>query len=227
MTEAATEDPSTVEARIGAVSPEAALATWITVMNASDFAIVESHNAASEASEFTSGPPVWIVQRLVYREDEQVPEFAIETSYTADQGTRVWWRPTLDWYLDLATTIDVLDLDEHTDVLKVFDYSDVVVSIGSAEGRSGLSWRKAGPVTGSYEVAPGRSDREVVVRWRGRECDGSQRLNIADIGNGGIRLEPRDEGPGCTSGDVWRRVVIEFDHPVDVDRFRTGDPCCG
>jgi hypothetical protein len=227
MTPAATEDPSTVAARIDAISSEEPLATWLTAMDAADFAIVESSNAAGEAREFTSGPPVWIVQRLVLREDELEPEFAIETGYTADHGTRVWWRPTLDWYLDLATTIDFPDLDEYTDVLKVFDYSDVVVSIGSAEGRSGLSWRKAGPATGDYEVARGRTDREVVVRWRGRECAGSQRLNVADLGNGGIRLEPREVGPTCTSGDVWRQVVIEFDHPVDVDRFRTGDPCCG
>ena len=223
LTAAATEDPSAVAARIHAVSEQEPLATWLTAMDAPDFAVVESDNASRYLDEFTSGPPVWSVRRLVFRGGE----FVIDTGHTADHGTRVWFAPNLSSDSDLMTSIDLHDLDTNTDLVQVFDYDQVVVAVGPADGRSGLSWVEAGPVEGLYEVAPGRNDREVVVRWRDPECATSYRLDVEDYGNGAIRLDPEPLGPACQGDGVWRRLVIEFDRPVDIDRFRTGDPCCG
>ena len=227
ITALATEDPLAVAARIAAVSPEQALATWLTAVDAGDFARIEANAAARNAPELSAGGPVWIVRRLILEDYDPAPRFIVETGYTTDHGTRVWLAPNLDSDPDLKTSIDLQDLDANTALLQVFDYDDVVVAVGPAGGRSGLSWVETGPVEGLYEVAPGRNDREVVVRWRDPDCATSYRLDVHAYGDGAITLDPEQLGPACQGGDVWRRLVIEFDHPVDVKRFRTGDACCG
>ncbi len=70
LTSAATEDPGAVAARIAAVSAEEALITWTTVVDATEFAQLEPFAARYLQGEFTPGTPIWIVRRLVLKEDE-------------------------------------------------------------------------------------------------------------------------------------------------------------
>lgn len=225
MTENATEDPSAVIARIAAVSDEEPLATWVTVMDAADFAVVESDNAARDAAELTKGAPVWIVQRLILREDELKPQFAIETGYTMDTTSRVWWRPTLDWYLDLATSIDLHDLDANTSLVRIFDYDQRIQSAGPATGLGSLDWQ---PVDGNpqyLEIARGRTSSEVVLRWTGLACVSAWDAKV-HVYDASASVEIYATTEDCGVETVKRRLVIDFYRPVDIDKFNSGF-CCG
>ena len=228
LTSAAAEDPSAVLARLAKASPSgAAVATWATVVDAADFAALEPRNAR-EMPEFTTGPPVWIVRRLVHGEMDGRQRLAIEWAYTADGGDRVWLTETPDSHVDLATTIDLSDLDARTSLVRVLDYDRQIASIRTTAGLGTLDWTRVGPdpLVG-LDVARGRSDREVAIRWRGSRCSSTWQIGVQNLPDGQILVEPRTFGGDCGNDAVVRRILITFDRPIDVDRIRTGDPCCG
>ncbi|HEY4228264.1 MAG TPA: hypothetical protein VGM49_07980, partial [Candidatus Limnocylindrales bacterium] len=91
-----------------------------------------------------------------------------------------------------------------------------------------LHWQRLGPVADlAIDVAYGRDHREVAIRWKGVACEHTWRLSVSAPGlDGSIVLQPTMSGD-CVGADVVRRLVIEFDQPVDLKQFRTTDPCCG
>jgi hypothetical protein len=228
ITDAATEDVASVVQRIDSVSSEVPLTTWITVLDPADFAVVEANGAAQEAGEFTSGAPVWIVRRLVLREDELNPTFGVLSGYTADHGTRVWWTETPDSSPDLATTIDLHDLDGRTKLIKLYDYGQTVLSIRDGDGAGPFDWRRVGPDKSvQLDVASGQTRREVAIRWNARGCGETWRLQVHDSAEFGIRIEMYPSGKPCGDPRPIGPIVLEFDHPVDIDKIFTGEPCCG
>ena len=130
------EDVASVLRRVGEVSPNQPIVTWTTVVDATDFATIDPDGG--EIAEFTSGAPIWIVRRLIHDEVDGRQRLAIESIWTADGGTRVWRAPTGDYSPDLATSLDIHDLDANTTLVQVFDYDRVITSVGSASGLSGL-----------------------------------------------------------------------------------------
>jgi hypothetical protein len=224
MTDATTEDSSAAIARIEAISPNEALATWAIVVDSADFAALEPYVAQQVTDEFTTGPPVWIVRRMI-QPNQFRPEAAVEIGFTADGRSRVWWAESANSQVDLATSIDLPNLDATTSLLRVFDYGDSISSVSTAENVGSPEWHELGPVPDFIDVARGQSDREVLVRWRGSICD-RWRLNVHEY-EAGILLDPRQDDPRCDDPVVRHRVVIRFDHPVDIDIFTTEDLCCG
>ena len=222
QTDAATEDPATVLARVEAVMANAALATWVTVVAAADFYLADPQ-AASEIEEFTAGPPVWIIRRLVASERAVNTGVELEYGYTTDHGSRVW-SDTTDSPLDLATTIVLHDLDSRTRTIRVFDYARVVDSIAPLGDVRGLEWHKVGDNRIPAAVARGRSLREVAIRWSGGSCGRSWRLDVRG-GNGSVDIEPY--GSTCNGDNVERYLLITFRNPIDLDRVRVGSSCCG
>jgi hypothetical protein len=227
LTSAATEDPQAVVARIADVSPNDAVATWTTVVDAADFAELDPRTAA-DAPEFTSGAPVWIVRRLIHSEMDGRQRLAIEWSYTADRGNRIWITETPDSPVDLATSLDLHDLDARTSVVRVYDYDQQITSIDTTAGLAALDWKRVGPdPLVALDVAHGRSDREIAIRWKGSGCSSVWQIRVQNLRDGKILVEPRTFGGDCGSGSVTRRILMRFDRPIDLDRLRTGDPCCG
>lgn len=231
LTSAATDDPASVLARVGNVSPNAAVATWTTVVDAAEFASLEPRTAA-EAPEFTSGRPVWIVRRLIRNETDGRQRLAVEWAYTADGGTRVWRTETPDSPPDLATTIDVGPFGEHTREIRVYDYGQLIVSVRRATAADHLTWRPTNPKRdGIVEVARGATDRNVGVRWSGGACDLDWRLLVRvnpGTADPGPWIEPETSGDSCPGEQVTRALVITFNRPIDLDRVRSSDgSCCG
>ena len=228
LTSAATEDPASVLARVGKVSPNDAVANWTTVVDAADFASLDPRTA-TDAPEFTSGAPVWIVRRLVHNEVDGRQRLAVEWAYTADHGTRVWWTEMPDSPADLATSIDVRHPDPQTTVVRVFDYAQQIRSVHSAAGLGSLAWRHVGPdLQTGLQVARGQSsDREVAIRWTGGACGSAWQIRVYRDLDGQIRIEPSISGDPCGTRKIVRQILLTFDVPIDLDRIRTGDPCCG
>ena len=223
----ATEDPAAVLARVERLAGTAAVATWATVVDASDFAALDPR-AAEVMPEFTSGRPVWVVRRLVENEIDGRQRLAVERAFTADDGERTWITPSPDQEPDLATTLDLLDLDPRTNEVRVYDYDRQIASVATTAGLGTLSWRRAGPnPLVALDVARGNSDRDVAIRWTGSGCAPIWRVRVQTLSDGKILVEPSMSGDTCDKDSVTRRILIRFDHPVDLDRIRTGDPCCG
>jgi hypothetical protein len=227
LSSSGTEDPASVLARIDGLAGTTAVATWATVVDAADFASLDPR-AAENMPEFTSGPPVWVVRRLIENEMDGRQRLAVEWAFTADGGRRTWISPFPDADPDLATTMDLGDLDRHTTLVRVFDYDRQIASVATTAGLGALSWKRAGPdPLVALDVARGKSDREVALRWTGSGCALVWRVRVQNLGDGKILVEPSTSGDTCDKDSVVRRILIRFDHPVDLDRIRTGDPCCG
>ncbi len=227
MSTTATEDPAAVLARVDTLAGTTAVATWATVVDAADFAALDPR-AAETMREFTSGPPVWVVRRLIESEMDGRQRLAVERAFIADGGERTWITPSPDQEPDLATTLDLHDLDPRTKEVRVFDYDRQIASVATTAGLGALSWKRAGPdPLVALDVARGNSDREVAIRWTGSGCALVWRVRVQNLGDGKILVEPSTSGDTCDKDSVVRRILIRFDHPVDLDRIRTGDPCCG
>lgn len=226
LTGAATEDPATVLARISAASTRQALVTWATAAEGRDLLVLDPWTP-SFAQELSTGGAVWIVRRLVLDTADGRPRVAVETGYTADDGTRVWLTPTPDSEADLATTIDLQNVDANTDALRVFDYGDVVSRIVAIDPSAHFTWHDLQPIPDFIQVARGATNREVAVRWRGVACDRVWRLDVNAVIGGPIVLQPLRSDGECEGPEVLHRVLLVFDAPVDLERFQTGEPCCG
>jgi hypothetical protein len=175
-----------------------------------------------------SGAPVWIVRRLIHNEIDGRQRLAVEWAYTADQGTRVWWTEMPDSPADLATSIDLRNPDLQTTLVRVFDYHQQIRSVHSTAGLGSLTWRRIGPdLQAGLQVARGRSDREVAVRWTAGACAPEWQIRVYRELDGQIRIEPSSSGDPCGTRKVVRQILLTFDDPIDLDRIRTGDPCCG
>ena len=222
-----TEDPTGVLARIDGLAGTPVVATWATLVDAADFAALDPRDAQI-MPEFTSGPPVWVIRRLIENEMDGRQRLAVESAFTADGGERTWITPYPDSQPDLATTLDIHNVDARTDLVRVFDYDRQIASVATTAGLGTLSWKRAGPdpVVALF-VARGNSDRDVAIRWTGSGCDIVWRVRVRNLRDGMILVEPSTSGTTCDKDSVVRRILIRFDHPVDLDRIRTGDPCCG
>lgn len=224
LTAASTESPSSVLERIDAVAPSGAVATWATAVDAADFPAL---NPYPVPPEFTTGGPIWVVRRLVASEMDGRHRLAIVTAYTADQGYRIWMTPSPDSEADLATTLDLRDLDANTSLVRVYDYGDVIDSVGPISDQGASSWQRLGPVRDlGLDVAYGSSHRDVAIRWKGVACDPTWRLEIHYSPNGTL-VAPWQTGTDCEGDTVVRQLIVHFHEPVDIDTFHTTDPCCG
>jgi hypothetical protein len=225
LTPDATEDVASVLSRIDAVAPEEPVVTWITVVASKDFAAIDRR--ADELVEFTSGPPIWIVRRLIHDERDGRQRLAIQWAWTADGGSRIWWTEGPDHGPDLATPIELHDLDRYTPLVRLFDYDQVVVAVDDAVGLSGLEWHQPhGNATDGYDVARGRNDREVVLRWTGTACIQTPHVEIREFEEGRIYIVPFVRGESCEGETLIRRIVIEFEESIEIDRIE-GFSCCG
>lgn len=219
LTPSTTEDAAAVLARIETVTDTPAAATWTTVVDAATFATLDPR-VAEDAPEFTTGGPVWIVRRLVNDVMDGRTRLAIQWAYTADGGSRVWLTSQPDAPADLATTIDLKAPDAVTDVIRVFDYGIGVTAVRRASD-SALDWQRIEDRDAQIDVARGRSEREVAVRWGSGTCDRAW----------DVRLQPRSGDPAtidvdvrtfddyCPERPVTRSVLLVFDHAVDLDAF--------
>jgi hypothetical protein len=226
LADASTEDVMAVLARVNDASGHEPVATWATVVSSADFAAL---NPDPLPPEFQAGPPVWIVRRLIATELFGRQRFAVETAYTADNGTRIWLTPTPDSAADLATHIEIDDLDSDTTLVQVFDYDQVLATASAAPRDGSLRWQKLGPIPDVIEVARGSSSREVAVRWIGTSCDTEWRIDVHEAKDGIIVLEPWRSGEpaDCPARPVKREVLFEFNHAIELERIHTGEPCCG
>jgi len=226
LTSNAREDASSVLARVAAVSPNVAVATWTTVVDAADLGGFDWYFA--ESTELGTDTPVWIVRRLVPSEIDGRQRLAIEWAWTHDGGERVWMTESPDSSPDLATTLDLHDLDANTTLVKVADYDDGITSVSAATGLGPLDWHQPlGNATDHMDVAKGRTNRELVLRWYAEDCRTSWRVHVNVDAKGRVYLFPftRDV-PECEGATVVRRIVITFDHPIDIDTVE-GPSCCG
>ena len=231
LTTSATEDVGAVLDRIVAVDPRVAVATWVAVADAADF--VRMDRRTTQMPEFASGAPVWMVARLIHDQRDDRERLGVVWGFTADNGSRVWFEECPDCSPDLGTTLDIVDLDENTPLVRVFDYSQAITSVGRATGLSGLSWQQPhGNTTDFLDVAQGRTPREVVLRWMSpADCPGPWNITVHRVdderfdGND-IYISPSIRGEGCEGETITRRIVIEFEDPVDIDRIE-GPSCCG
>jgi hypothetical protein len=223
----ATEVEASVLGRINAVAPVDAMATWATVVDASSFAALEP-SLAREAPEFTTGRPVWIVRRLIASPRDGLLRLGVVSAYTADGGDRVWATVDPDAQADLATSLDLRSDDVHFPLIRVFDYAQQLSGVRSLDPSEPLEWQRAGPnAFAGLEFARGGTDREVAIRWSSGDCNADWRVRVRRMADETVVLEPTIFSDEC-SGDALRvRLVLEFAQPVDVDRIRTGDPCCG
>jgi hypothetical protein len=224
LSTAGTEDPAAVLARIDSLAGTTAVATWATLVDAVDFAALDPR-AAETMPEFTSGPPVWVVRRLIENEMDGRQRLAVEWAFTADGGRRAWISPAPDAQPDLATTIDLRDLDARTDLVRVFDYGGQIVSARPVTARDRLEWRyTVHKYTAFVEVARGRTDREVAIRWTSGACNREWRILVsARTDAPGVFVQPRTYGDDCPEHPRKVSIIIEFDHAVDLDAVRTTD----
>ncbi len=227
LTTAATEDVSSVLARVEGVIHRHALATWATVADAADF--VQLDRRSSGMREFTSGAPVWTVAQLVRDENYDRDRLAVVSGFTADGGSRVWFEECPDCSPDLGTPLEIVGLNEYTPLVRVFDYDRSIASIGQATGLTGLDWQKPrGNATDYLDVARGRNAREVVLRWFSPDCDDvTWNVKVSEYDEGEVYLRPYIRNAEC-EGDtrVVRRILIEFHDPIDMDKI-SGPSCCG
>ena len=224
LTDLAVDDPTAAVGRVAAVSAEEPLATWITVVSATEFRRLEANAAALEAAELGAGSPVWIVRRLILEEDERAPRYSVETGYTMDDGTRVWRAANLDSNARLATSIDLSEPDANTDLIQGFDYSAGIAAIRSATNVGPLAWQRVEGMPQFMDIAPGPSAREVVIRWRAPACQRSWKLEArASRDATSLDLYAVED---CSGDEVTRRLVIEFYRAHDIDKFNSGF-CCG
>ncbi|HET7474226.1 MAG TPA: hypothetical protein VFJ71_13965 [Candidatus Limnocylindrales bacterium] len=229
LTSAATEDPMSVLARLSEASPNEALASWATVVDATDFAAFEPRSAQG-MPEFGSGAPVWIVRRLIANETDGRGRLAIEWAYTADGGDRVWLTETPDSDPDLATTLDLHDLDPRTDVVRVYDYPQLLTGVRAPRPGETFDWRLVyHDLPAGMAVAPASGAREVAIRWTAGACDKDWRLLIHAYQPPTIHVQPQTYGDFCPETTVRRVIVLVFRDPVDPRAIRTTRPdeCCG
>lgn len=221
LTSAATEDPASVLGRIDAVSPNDAVATWTTVVNSDAFEALEPRTAA-DAPEFTSGPPVWIVRRLIPNQMDGRQRLAIEWAYTTDHGDRIWLTEFPDSSPDLVPTFQLRDLGEGTQTVRVFDYEDQVIAVRSPKGLD-LDWRPIEPHEAGLEVARGASDREIAIRWTAGACNVDWRVLLHAVAGrpGTVHVTVQTFGDYCPDARVARSIVLEFDRPITPDDLIT------
>jgi hypothetical protein len=222
----AVEDPASVTARIDKLAATNVVVTWSTVVDAADFAALDPQ-AAQTAPEFAAGSPVWIVRRLIHDEIDGRQRLAVQRAYTADGGDRIWTMEFPDSDIDLATSIDLRDPDTQA-IVRVFDYDQQIRTVRPAAGLGTVTWQRVGPdfQTG-LQVARGPSDRDVAIRWTGGTCDPGWQIRVHRDLNGQVRIEPSPSGDPCQTHSVVRKILLTFNQTVDLDRIRTGDPCCG
>lgn len=235
LTAAATEDPASVRARIDEVSPNDAVATWMSVVDAADFAVLEPRTAA-DAPEFTSGAPVWLVRRLIHHEMDGRQRLAIEWAFTADHADRVWMTEMPDAAANLATTLDLGPAGAHTREIRVYDYGQWIALVRYPTSADDLAWQPTNPKRdGFLDVARGATDREVAIRWSGMACAPDWRVLVIVEARGadppGLYVQPQTYGGGCSESDrseLTRALIITFNRPVDLDAIRSHDgSCCG
>jgi hypothetical protein len=193
-------------------------------VDAADFAALDPR-AAENMPEFTSGPPVWVIRRLIENEMDGRQRLAVEWAFTADGGRRAWISPYPDMEPDLATTIDLHDVDARTDVVRVFDYGGQIVSARPVTARDRLEWRyTVHKYMAFLEVARGRSDREVAIRWTSGSCNREWRILVsARTDAPGVFVQPRTYGDYCPEDPKKVSIMLEFDRAVDLDDVRTTD----
>ena len=227
LTATATEDVDAVLGRIAAINERDAVATWVTVADAADFVRIDGRSGSMP--EFTTGAPVWMVARLVHDKRDGRQRLAVMWGWTADGGSRVWWEECPDCGPELGTTLDIVDLDANTPLVRVFDYDQAISSVGPATGLSGLSWQQPhGNATDWIDVAHGRTAREVVLRWFSPSCDDvTWNVKVHEYTESEIYLSPYTRNEQCEGDDrVVRRILIEFEDPIDIETI-SGPSCCG
>lgn len=226
LTNAASDDVAEVTARIARLRESVPLATWASVVDGSEISFID-YEFGGTPREFVVGPPVWIVRQLVEDEADGRHRRAVVTAYTVDGSDRVWLTSCPDCAPELATSLDVSDPDGATELVRVFDLSDRIVDARVATGIQGANWHAvSGNDTCGTEVAQAGALNAVVIRWRGAMAAPRWDLTVFEWGDGSIYVHPSRPEAGCGSEDVIRRIVLEFDHPVDVRRF-IGNSCCG
>lgn len=225
LSSSGTEDPASVLARIDGIAGTTAVATWATVVDAPDFAALDPR-AAENMPEFTSGRPVWVVRRLIESEMDGRQRLAVEWAFTADGGQRAWITPSPDSEPDLATTMNLHDLDPRTRIVRVFDYDQLVRSVRSAHSGESFAWRPTWPDrAGSLEVARGRTNWEIAIRWRSGSCDPEWSVLVNRLVDPpGVYIQPQTFGDYCPDEKHRRIIVIEFDQPVGLDQVKSSDP---
>jgi hypothetical protein len=67
----------------------------------------------------------------------------------------------------------------------------------------------------------------VAIRWKGPSCAGDWRVLVRTMSDGMILVAPQTEGGECSGPAATIGLVLSFDRPIDLDRIRTDDPCCG
>jgi hypothetical protein len=227
LTTAASEDAASVLARIDRMAGRPAVATWTTVIDAAALGALDPATAA-DAPELTSGAPIWVVRRLVADEMDGRKRLAVQWAYTSDGGSRIWISPQPDAAADLATTIDLQVGGDHRSVIRVADYAQQITSVQALDGAGSLTWQRAGPAPEvGLDVARGPSDREVAIRWKGPSCADDWRVLVRTMSDGMILVAPQTEGGECSGPAATIGLVLSFDRPIDLDRIRTDDPCCG
>ena len=74
------------------------------------------------------------------------------------------------------------------------------------------------------EVARGRTDREVAIRWTAGACDPEWRVQVKTRFDApGVFIQPQTSGDYCPGNVAPRSIMLIFDHPVDLDTVRTTD----
>jgi hypothetical protein len=230
LTETATEDVASVLRRVQELSPDQPVITWTTVVDAGAFATLDPDGGVIR--EFQSGPAVWIVRRLIHDERDGRERLAIQSGWTADHGKRVWWTECPDCGPDLGTTIDIVNLDVNTPIVHVYDYDRIITAVAPATGLSGLDWHQPqGNATDGMDVAIGRNPSELVVRWTTPGCVPAWNVEVREFDQGSVYISAfvrgdfeRDET--CGDPSVTRRIVLQLDHPIDIDKVQ-GPSCCG
>jgi hypothetical protein len=162
---------------------------------------------------------------LIENEMDGRQRLAVEWAFTADGGRRTWISPAPDAEPDLATTIDLHDLDARTDLVRVFDYGGQIISARPVTARDRLNWRYTlHKYMASLEVARGRTDRELAIRWTSGACNPEWRILVSTRPDGpGPFVQPRTYGDDCPEDPTKVSIMIEFDHAIDLDEVRTTD----
>ena len=149
---------------------------------------------------------------------------AVEWAFTANGGRTGVDLAAPDAEPDLATTIDLHDIDARTDEVRVYDYDRQIASVATTAGL-GTLLLEAGRarILVALDVARGNSDRDVAIRWTGSGCAPIWRVRVQTLSDGKILVEPSMSGDTCDEDSVTRRILIRFDRPVDLDDVRTTD----
>jgi hypothetical protein len=198
--------------------------TWTTVVSRAQFAILEPE-ISEAAPEFLEARAVWIVRRLVADRWDGQDRLIVDTAYTADGGNRVWLHRADFGDADLQTTLDLHDIDSRTTLVRVFDYDQQILSVQDVTPRDQLDWRfTVHKYMANLEVARGRTDREVAIRWTFGACDPEWVVRVRKLADkSGVFIQPTTSGDDCSGDRVPRSILLVFDRPIALDSIRTTD----